>query len=98
MKRHKGSLPEPDRTELEQQIESLRRDIHQLQLEHDLLKKANEIIKKDLGIDPCLLTNREMMMLVDALKETYAVPQLHTKLVLARSSYFYHQDRFQGAA
>ena len=97
MKRHKDSLPEADCTELEQQIESLRRDIHQLQLEHDLLKKANEIVKKDLGIGPCLLTNREKTMLVDALKETYTVPELLTELVLARSSYFYHRARFQGA-
>ena len=36
-------------------------------------------------------------MLVDALKETYAVPELLTELVLARSSYFYHRARFQGA-
>lgn len=30
----------------EQQIESLRRDIRKLQIEHDILKKANEITKK----------------------------------------------------
>jgi transposase-like protein len=29
-----------------QKIESLRRDVWQLQLEHDLLKKANELLKK----------------------------------------------------
>ena len=32
--------------ELERQLEVLRRDIHRLQLEHDLLKKANELLKK----------------------------------------------------
>ncbi|MET3140304.1 transposase InsO family protein, partial [Undibacterium sp. GrIS 1.2] len=34
-------------------------------------------------------------MLVDALRETYALPELLTKLGLARSSYFYHRARLQ---
>lgn len=38
--------PQPERAELERQVESLRRDMRRLQLEHDLLKKASEIIKK----------------------------------------------------
>jgi transposase-like protein len=48
MKRHKESppAPQPERAQLERQVESLRRDIRRLQLEHDLLRKANEIIKK----------------------------------------------------
>jgi transposase-like protein len=33
--------------------------IRQLQLEHDILKKANELIKKGMGITPQLLSNRE---------------------------------------
>jgi putative transposase len=36
----------PKREELERQLESLRCDIRQLQLERDLLKKANELQKK----------------------------------------------------
>lgn len=47
MKRKKKPAPDHDRAELEQQVESLRRDIRQLQLEHDILKKANELIKKE---------------------------------------------------
>jgi transposase InsO family protein/transposase-like protein len=97
MKRPNASPPEPERAELEQQLESLRRDIRQLQLEHDLLKKANEIIKKGLGVDLHLLTNREKTMLVDALKGTYALPELLVELGLARSSYFYHRARIQVA-
>lgn len=37
---------------LEPQVESLRRDIRKLQIEHDILRKANEILKKGPGIDP----------------------------------------------
>ena len=93
MKRHKNPASAHERAELEQQVESLRRDIRQLQLEHDILKKANELLKKGLGVDLQLLSNREKTMLVDALKQTYALPELLAVLGLARSSYFYHRTR-----
>jgi transposase-like protein len=47
MKRKKKPAPDDERAELEQQVESLRRDIGQLQLERDILKKANEPVKKE---------------------------------------------------
>jgi transposase InsO family protein/transposase-like protein len=99
MKRQKELTPEsqPKRAELERQVESLRRDIRRLQLEHDLLKKANEIIKKGLGVDLQLLTNREKTVLVDALRQTHAVADLLAELGLPRSSYFYHRARLQAA-
>ncbi|MCL2644148.1 MAG: IS3 family transposase [Betaproteobacteria bacterium] len=97
MKGHNNPTPAPERAELERQIESLRRDIRQLQLEHDILKKANELLKKGLGVDPQLLSNREKAMLVDALRPTYALPELFAVLGLARSSYFYHRARLLGA-
>jgi transposase InsO family protein/transposase-like protein len=97
MKRHKDlpAEPQPERAQLERRVESLRRDIQRLQLEHDLLKKANEIVKKGLGVDLQLLTNREKTLLVDALKQTYALSDLLPALGLARSSYFYHRARLQ---
>ena len=45
MKRQQDAPASPDRSELEQQLETLRRDIRRLQLEKDLLKKANELLK-----------------------------------------------------
>jgi len=95
MKPPNNAPPASDRAELEQQVESLRRDIRHLRLEHDLLKKANELLKKGLGVDLPLLTNREKTLLVDALKDTYALPELFAELDLARSSYFYHRARLQ---
>ena len=97
MKPPNHSLPAPDCLGLELQVESLRRDIRQLQLEHDLLKKANEPLKKGLGVDVQLLSNREKTLLVDALRETYALPELLAELDLARSSYFYHRAQLLGA-
>ncbi|AKM33218.1 transposase (plasmid) [Pandoraea faecigallinarum] len=93
MKRDKNSTPVLEQAELERQVESLRRDIRQLQLEHDILKKANELLKKGLGVHPRLLSNREKTTLVDALRQTYALPELLAVLGLARSSYFYHRAR-----
>ena len=97
MKLPSNSPPAPDRTELERQVESLRRDIRKLQIEHDILKKANELLKKGLGVDLQLLTNREKALLVDALRQTYALPELFSELDLARSSYFYHRARLRVA-
>ncbi|MCC8397700.1 IS3 family transposase, partial [Paraburkholderia sp. MMS20-SJTR3] len=93
MRRQKKPAPNLERSVLEQQVESLRRDIRKLELERDILKKANELIKKEMGANPQLLNNREKTMLVDALKQTYALPELLAVLGLARSSYFYHRAR-----
>jgi len=82
-----------EREELERQLESLRCDIRQLQLERDLLEKANELLKKGLGVDLHLLSNREKTLLVDALTDLYRLPELLAQLRLARSSYFYHRAR-----
>lgn len=97
MKRHNDSPPALERAELERQLESLQRDIRKLQLEHDILKKANELVKKELGVDLQLLTNREKTLLVDALRATYSLSELFAELGLARSSYFYHRARLQVA-
>jgi len=52
------------------------------------LEKANELLKKGLGVDLHLLSNREKALLVDALKDLYRLPELLAQLRLARSSYF----------
>ena len=45
MKRQQDAPASSDRAELEQQLETLRRDVRRLQLEKDVLKKASELIK-----------------------------------------------------
>jgi hypothetical protein len=45
-KRHKNPAPAHERAQLAQPVGTFRRDIRQLQLEHDVLKKADEQIKK----------------------------------------------------
>ncbi|WP_022981337.1 IS3 family transposase [Ideonella sp. B508-1] len=93
MKRKQGAPVSSDRADLEQQLETLRQDIRRLRLEKDVLKKANELLKKELGIDQQPLTNREKTLLVDALRSSYSVTELLCELDLPRSSYFYHRAR-----
>jgi transposase-like protein len=97
MKRKQDVPASSDRAGLEQQLETLRQDIRRLQLEKDLLKKANELLKKELGIDQQHLTNREKTQLVNALRPTYTVAELLGELKLPRSSYFYHRARLEVA-
>jgi putative transposase len=93
MKRQSKPPADPDKAQLERQLQALKGELRRLQLEHDLLKKANEILKKDLGVNLQLLTNREKTMLVDALRPAHAVKELLAALSLARSSYFYHRGQ-----
>ncbi len=97
MKPEQDPPQDSERTELEEQLAALRQEIRRLQLEQDILKKANELIKKDLGIDRQLLTNREKTGLVDALRTIYPLNELLRELGLPRSSYFYHRARAQVA-
>jgi transposase InsO family protein/transposase-like protein len=90
-----GHPSSDDRDELMREVESLRRRIHRLQLEHDILKKANDLLKKDQGIDPQDLTNGEKTLLVDALRTTYRLSELLEQLQMPRSSYFYHKARLR---
>jgi putative transposase len=89
----KATDDETSSAKLLSQIESLKQDIRRLQLEYDLLKKAKELLKKTVGVDLHILSNRDKMMLIDALKQTYALTELLLQLGLARSSYFYHLAR-----
>ena len=57
----------------------------------DILKKAEEIIKKDPGISISHLNNREKTKIADALRQTYPLTELLHVLGLTRSSYFYHR-------
>jgi putative transposase len=98
MKRQKDSTPpDVERAELEKQLDELRRNVRRLQLEQDVLKKANELIKKEVGIDQRLLTNREKTQLVDALTHAYTLTDLLNEVGLARSSYFYHRAKLDVA-
>jgi len=66
--------------------------VHELQLEHDILVKTSEILKKDHGVNPQTLSNREKTRLVDALQDTYRLHELLAAVDLPRSSYYYQRE------
>lgn len=89
----KRSIPSADEEmdALRSERDKLLQEIRQLQMEHDILRKADEIIKKGPGISASALTNREKTKVADALREAYPLPALLSILHLPRSSYFYHR-------
>jgi len=80
MERNNKSRPVVTRDSLEQEVESLKNRIHRLQLEHDILKKANELLKKDQGVNLQVLNNREKTLVIDALRATYTLSELFVQL------------------
>ena len=63
--------------------------IRDLELENDILRQTIEILKKDQGIDLLRLKNAEKTMIIDALRNKYALSLLLAKLQISKSSYFY---------
>lgn len=86
----KSMLPD-DRDALVAEVDSLKEQIYRQQMELDILNKAVEIIKKDQGIDPRKLTNKEKVSLIDALRERYPLNELLKMMGMPKSSYFYQK-------
>lgn len=80
-----------DKEALLAELESLKKQIHRLQLENDVLEATAEILKKDPGVDRKKLTNKEKTVLIGALKNKRPLKELLDHVGMARSSYFYHQ-------
>ncbi len=76
---------------LEKEKKTLQEEIYRLRMERDILELTAELLKKDPGVDPKNLTNREKTMVIDALKSKYSLKQLLKHLRIAKSSYFYQR-------
>jgi len=73
-------------------LELLNKQIYRQQMELDILNKAAEIIKKDQGINPRNLTNKEKTRLIDALRTKYSLNELLLVIEISKSSYFYQKS------
>ncbi|SHD77691.1 transposase (fragment) [[Clostridium] ultunense Esp] len=73
------------------EVKRLKEQIHRLELEKDILEKTTDIIKKDPGINPKKLTNKEKTEVIDALKNKYKLKELLRFLNLPKISYFYQK-------
>ena len=92
VKKSRGQPAPDERDALRAEVKALEKRVHELQLEHDVLVKASEIVKKDDGVNPQTLSNREKTRLVDALQDTYRLRELLAAIELPRSSYYYHRE------
>jgi|LSQX01.2.fsa_nt_gb transposase InsO family protein/transposase-like protein len=87
----KQALPD-DRDALVGELESLKKQVYRQQMELDILHKAAEILKKNQGIGPRQLSNKEKTSLIDALRAKYPLSELLAAVDLAKSSYFYQKE------
>lgn len=84
-------LPQNHMLPQSEEVEALREQVQNLQFEVDVLKETIAVLKKDPGVDLTALTNREKAVIIDALKEKYALPTLLTYFQMAKSSYYYQK-------
>lgn len=81
----------PSDIESIEDINTLKAQMLDMQMEIDILKETINVLKKDPGVDQTALTNREKAVIIDALKNKYSLPVLCKKLDLAKSSYYYQE-------
>ena len=67
----------------------LRKENERLRFENDILVKASEVLKKDVGINLNDLNNCDKTSVINALRNKYSLQRLLVRLDIAKSSYFY---------
>lgn len=82
-------LPD-DPAALREIIRAQREENLALAMERDLMREVVAIVKKGPAADLAALTNREKALVVEALRGTYSVTSLASRLSIAPSTY-YHQ-------
>lgn len=87
----RGPIPQNYTAPQFEKLGVLRAQVQNLQLEVDVLKETVAVLKKDPGIDLTVLKKREKAVIIDALKEKYALPTLLSRFQMAKSSYYYQQ-------
>ena len=74
-----------------EEIEALRSQMQDMQMEIDILKETINVLKKDPGIYQTAHSNREKAVIIDAIKNKYSLPSLLHKLQISKSSYYYQK-------
>ena len=99
IKREHIDIQSPDNTSAPTApgICELQEQMKQLQMEVDVLKETLNLLKKDQGINPTQIKNREKAAVIDALKDTYPLQKLLEVLNLPKSSYYYQKAAMQKA-
>ncbi|MGO5269266.1 IS3 family transposase, partial [Parafannyhessea umbonata] len=80
----------PDDIEvLQDMLREAKMQLRKVQLELDVRQATLEIVKKDQGADPELLTNEEKAAMVEALRAEYKLCEILPVVGMAKSSYEY---------
>lgn len=82
-------VPQIDLDDMPNDIEALKKRCAELEMDNAILEQTIEILKKDPGVDPSELTNREKAMVIDALSNRFTVISLCKRLQIPRCSYYY---------
>lgn len=87
---------------LKARIAELEAEARYHKMEVAIWRGAAELVKKDPGIDPESLSNREKAILIDALRSEYPLRDLLGYMHMARSSFYYQigamsaPDKYEG--
>ncbi len=76
------------------EIKTLQRQIRKLRLEKDILERTVEIVKKDPGINPKNLANKEKTILIDALRGQIPVSRVASKSMVGQEQLFLSSEDF----
>lgn len=69
-------------------IQQLKDQLYEMQMEIDILRATIDVLKKDPGINLNKLKNSEKTVVVDAIRTKYALFDLLRRLSIPRSSYY----------
>jgi transposase-like protein len=72
-------------------VEELLRQNARLRMDNAILEETIKALKKDPGVDPGDLSNRERAAVADALRDRFPLNDLLSSLGLARSTYYYER-------
>ena len=92
MNQSASNIPiDPKDIQSAEDINALKAQMIDMQMEIDILKETINVLKKDPGVNQEALNNREKAVIIDALKNKYSLPKLCRKLCISRSSYYYQE-------
>lgn len=89
-----------NKEELIENYTLLQQEHKRLLIENKILKKANQVLKKDMGDDYLSLTNKEKTEIVIALQKEFKVSELLPIIILKKATFFYEKraltkDKYQ---
>ncbi|MCR5344425.1 MAG: IS3 family transposase [Lachnospiraceae bacterium] len=76
-------------TERIKEMDSLKEEINRLRLERDILEETVKVLKKENGISPDNLTNKEKVIVIDAIRVKYTLKEILKAINMPKSTYMY---------